>query len=243
MILIPAIDLKNGQCVRLFQGDMNAETVFSDDPVSQAQKWEAEGAKRIHIVDLDGAVEQCPRNLALIEKMVAAVTVPVQVGGGIRSMETIRHYLGVGVGQVILGTVAIRDPELVRIACAEFPGQIVVGIDARDGMVAVDGWTETTQVRVEALARQFEGDGVAAIVFTDISRDGTHSGVNIEATRSLAESVSIPIVASGGVSTLDDLAKLAAVADSGIVAVISGRALYEGTLTIPDANRLLAAGV
>lgn len=240
MILIPAVDIKNGRCVRLFQGQMDAETVFSHDPVGQARQWEVEGALRIHLVDLDGAVEQKPRNLGLIEKIVAAVSVPVQVGGGIRSMETIAHYLGIGVDRVILGTAALRDPDLVRSACASWPGRIVVGIDARDGKVAVDGWTETTETTAVDLARRFEGAGVAAIIFTDISRDGTHGGVNLEATRALAEAVSIPVIASGGVSTLEDLAALAPLAPLGVVGVISGRALYEGTLTIADANALFA---
>ena len=240
MILIPAVDIKNGQCVRLFQGRMDEETVFSDDPVSQARQWEAEGAARVHLVDLDGAVESRPRNLALIENIVKAVTVPVQVGGGIRDMETIRHYLGIGVHQVILGTVAIENPGLVREAAAEFPGRIVVGIDANDGMVAVDGWTKTTETRAVDLARDFEGAGVSAIIFTDIARDGTHGGVNLEQTRELAESVSIPVIASGGVSTLAHLEELKGIESSGVIGVISGRALYEGTLNIGEANRLFA---
>lgn len=240
MILIPAVDIKNGRCVRLFQGQMDAETVFSQDPVAQARQWEAEGALRIHLVDLDGAVEQKPRNLALIESIVAAVSVPVQVGGGIRSMETISHYLSIGVDRVILGTAALRDPDLVRSACAAWPGRIVVGIDAREGRVAVDGWTETTETTTVELARRFEGAGVAAIIFTDIARDGTHGGVNTEATRALAEAVSIPVIASGGVSTLKDLEVLLPLEACGVEAVISGRALYEGTLTIAEANTLFA---
>ncbi|TWI67232.1 1-(5-phosphoribosyl)-5-[(5-phosphoribosylamino)methylideneamino] imidazole-4-carboxamide isomerase [Desulfobotulus alkaliphilus] len=238
MILIPAVDIKNGRCVRLFQGRMDAETVFSHDPVAQARQWEAEGALRIHLVDLDGAVEQKPRNLELIEKIASAVGVPVQVGGGIRSMETISHYLSIGVDRVILGTAALRNPELVRAACADWPGRIVVGIDARAGMVAVDGWVETSETTAIELARRFEGAGVAAIIFTDIGRDGTHGGVNLEETKALAEAVSIPVIASGGVSTLKDLEALLPLEASGVEAVISGRALYEGTLTIAEANTL-----
>ncbi|MCW7754721.1 1-(5-phosphoribosyl)-5-[(5-phosphoribosylamino)methylideneamino]imidazole-4-carboxamide isomerase [Desulfobotulus sp. H1] len=241
MILIPAVDIKNGRCVRLFQGRMDAETVFSHDPVSQAAQWEAEGARLIHLVDLDGAVEQKPRNLSLIEEILAAVTVPVQVGGGIRSMETISHYLSIGVERIILGTAALRDPELVCSACERWPGRIVVGIDARGGRVAVDGWTETTETASVELAKRFEGVGVAAIIFTDIGRDGTHGGVNIEETRALAEAVSIPVIASGGVSTIRDLEALLPLEASGVTGVISGRALYEGTLSILQANQLFSS--
>ncbi|MDL2286178.1 1-(5-phosphoribosyl)-5-[(5-phosphoribosylamino)methylideneamino]imidazole-4-carboxamide isomerase [Desulfococcaceae bacterium OttesenSCG-928-F15] len=243
MILIPAIDIKNGCCVRLFQGDMDAETVFSKDPVSQAGKWEREGAKRIHLVDLDGAVGQKPKNLELIEKIIASVSVPVQIGGGIRSMETMEHYLSAGASQVILGTLALENPDLVRKACKIWPGRIIVGIDARDGKVAIQGWTETTETRALDLASTFEDAGVSAIIFTDISRDGTHTGINLEATRELAEAVSIPVFASGGVSTLKDLEKLLPLEKSGVAGVISGRALYEGTLSIREANALFEKGL
>lgn len=238
MILIPAIDIKNGCCVRLFQGDMAAETVFSRDPVSQARRWEDEGAKKIHLVDLDGAVGQKPKNLVLIEEIIASVSVPVQVGGGIRSMETMEHYLSSGASHVILGTIALENPSLVREACSIWPERIMVGIDARAGKVAVQGWTETTETGTLELASRFEDAGVAAIVFTDISRDGTHGGINLEATKELAEAVSIPVFASGGVSNLADLKALLPLEKFGVTAVISGRALYEGTLSIREANLL-----
>jgi phosphoribosylformimino-5-aminoimidazole carboxamide ribotide isomerase len=235
MIIIPAIDLKNGRCVRLLQGRMDAETVFSDDPAAMAKQWAEQGAEMIHVVDLDGAVEKRPRNLESIKKILDAVSIPVQVGGGIRDEETIRQYIDLGIKRVIIGTEAIRNPELVKNACKSFPGQIVVGIDAREGRVAIEGWTETTQTLAVDLAKKFEDSGVAAINFTDIHRDGMQTGPNIEETRKLAEAVSIPVVASGGVSTLEDIKNLIPLEPYGIVGVITGKALYSGTLSLKEA--------
>jgi len=235
MIIIPAVDIKDGKCVRLLQGRMDAETVFSDDPSEMALRWARDGAGMIHLVDLDGAVEKTPRNLPQIKTIVETVGVPVQVGGGIRDIMTIEMYLGLGVERVIIGTEAVRNPGLVRKACKLFPGKVVVGIDARNGCVAVEGWTETTKTQAIDLARRFEDSGVAAINFTDIHRDGMRTGPNIEETRRLAESVSIPVVASGGVSTIFDIKNLMPLEASGVTGVITGRALYEGTLNLKEA--------
>jgi len=235
MIIIPAVDIKDGKCVRLLQGRMDAETVFSDDPSEMALRWARDGAGMIHLVDLDGAVEKTPRNLPQIKTIVETVGVPVQVGGGIRDIMTIEMYLGLGVERVIIGTEAVRNPGLVRKACKLFPGKVVVGIDARNGCVAVEGWTETTKTQAIDLARRFEDSGVAAINFTDIHRDGMRTGPNIEETRRLAESVSIPVVASGGVSTIFDINNLMPLEASGVTGVITGRALYEGTLNLKEA--------
>ena len=239
MIIIPAVDIKNGRCVRLLQGRMDSETVFSNDPAAMARRWEDEGAEIIHVVDLDGAVGKRPQNVDTIRKIIEAVNVPVQVGGGIRNKETIRMYMDIGVGKVIIGTEAIRNPALVEAACREFPDQIVVGIDARNGKVAIEGWTETTAVDASDLAKTFENSGVAAINFTDIYRDGMQTGPNIEKTRRLAESVSIPVVASGGVSTIDDIINLIPLKKAGLVGVITGKALYEGTLKLKEAIETL----
>lgn len=235
MIIIPAIDLKNGKCVRLLQGRMDEETVFSDDPAAMAIRWERQGASLIHLVDLDGAVEKEPRNLPAIQSIIRSCSVPVQIGGGIRNLDTIRMYIDLGVSRVIIGTEAIRNPQLIFTACQAFPDQIVVGIDSRNGKVAIEGWTETTTVTSIELARQFEAAGVAAINFTDIHRDGMHSGPNIEETRRLAEAVSIPIIASGGVSSLQDIKNLLPLATVGVTGVITGRAIYEGTLDLREA--------
>jgi len=239
MIIIPAVDIKNGRCVRLLQGRMDSETVFSNDPAAMARRWEDEGAEIIHVVDLDGAVGRRPQNVDTIRKIIEAVNVPVQVGGGIRNKETIRMYMDIGVGKVIIGTEAIRNPALVEAACREFPDQIVVGIDARNGKVAIEGWTETTAVDASDLAKTFENSGVAAINFTDIYRDGMQTGPNIEETRRLAESVSIPVVASGGVSTIDDIINLIPLKKAGLAGVITGKALYEGTLKLKEAIEIL----
>ena len=241
MIVIPAIDIKNGKCVRLRQGRMDRETVFGEDPSAMALRWEADGAELIHVVDLDGAVEKTPRNLASIRKILDAVKVPLQVGGGIRDIETIGMYLEVGVRRVIIGTEAIRNPSLVQDACKRYPGRIVVGIDARNGLVAIEGWTETTQTRAVDLARRFEDSGVAAINFTDIHRDGMQTGPNLEATQKLAESISIPVVASGGVSTLADIRNLIPLEAHGVIGVITGKALYAGTLDLKEAIALALA--
>jgi phosphoribosylformimino-5-aminoimidazole carboxamide ribotide isomerase len=239
MILIPAIDIKGGRCVRLLQGRMEDETVYSDDPSRMALRWAEGGAGRLHVVDLDGAVEKRPRNLEAIQRILAAVEIPIQVGGGIRNLETIRMYLESGVDRVVIGTEAIRSPGLVRDACRMYPGRIVVGIDARDGRVAIEGWTETTDHKAVDLARSFEDTGVAAIHFTDIERDGMRTGPNVEQTRRVAESVQIPVVASGGVSSLDDIRSLAGLAEFGVTGVIVGKALYDGNLDLKEAVSLL----
>ncbi len=205
MIVIPAIDLKEGKCVRLEQGLMDKDTVFNDNPAAQARAWQDQGAELLHIVDLDGAFAGEPKNRGAIEAIVHAISIPSQLGGGIRDIETIEAYLSLGLSRVIIGTAAQRNPELVREACVKFPGRIVVGIDAKNGMVAVQGWAEVTDVTAVELAKKFEGFGVSAIVYTDISRDGMLQGPNLEATKALAEAVSIPIIASGGVSSLKDI--------------------------------------
>ncbi|MBC8211629.1 MAG: 1-(5-phosphoribosyl)-5-[(5-phosphoribosylamino)methylideneamino]imidazole-4-carboxamide isomerase [Gammaproteobacteria bacterium] len=237
MILIPAIDLKQGQCVRLRQGRMEESTVFSDDPVAMAGKWLAQGAKRLHIVDLDGAFQGEPVNADVIENISAAYpNLPIQIGGGIRTIETVEAYLEAGVKYVIIGTQAVKQPEFVTELCVEFPGSVIVGIDAKNGMVAVQGWAESSDQSAEHLAQKFEDQGVSAIVYTDISRDGMMQGVNVEATRLLAESVSIPVIASGGVTNIEDIKKLNKVKGSGIEGVIIGRALYEGTIDLAEAQ-------
>jgi phosphoribosylformimino-5-aminoimidazole carboxamide ribotide isomerase len=235
MLIIPAVDIKNGKCVRLFQGRLDSETVFSDDPAAMAKRWENEGAEIIHVIDLDGAVEKSPKNLNSIQKIIESVEAYIQVGGGIRTEKTAKMYLDLGVKRVIIGTEAIKNPKFVKDACKAFPDQIVVGIDARDGLVAIEGWTETTRIKAVDLARRFEDCGVAAINFTDIHRDGMETGPNIEATRRIAEAVSIPVVASGGVSTIEDIKKLMPLEAAGVVGVITGRALYSGSLSLKAA--------
>lgn len=239
MDVIPAVDIKNGKCVRLFQGRMDSETVFSDDPAAMAKRWEDEGAEIIHVVDLDGAIEKSPQNLGSIREIINSVDAHIQVGGGIRNERTIRMFLEMGVKRVIIGTEAIRNPKLVKDACKEFPGQIVVGIDARNGWVAIEGWTKTTQIKAIDLAIQFEDSGVAAINFTDIHRDGMQTGPNIEETRRLAEAVNIPVVASGGISSIEDIQNLMPLETVGVVGVIIGRALYSGSLKLKEAIEVL----
>lgn len=239
MLLIPAIDLKDGRCVRLRQGDMNDETVFSDDPVATATRWVEAGGRRIHIVDLNGAVQGFPVNAEIIGRIVQAhPDVPVQVGGGIRDLDTIQAYLDVGVEYVIIGTQAVRTPHFVNDACLEFPGRIIVGLDAKDGKVATDGWSKLSKHEAVDLAKRFEQAGVESIIFTDIGRDGMMRGVNVEATQRLAQHVNVPVIASGGVCSLDDVRQLCAVAEDGIVGAIVGRAIYEGTLDLAEAQRL-----
>lgn len=238
MLIIPAIDIKAGKCVRLLQGRKEDETVFSHDPVATARRWGAEGAELLHVIDLDGAFEKRPCNLDSIRKIVDAVPIRVQVGGGIRDADTIRKYLDLGVARVILGTEAIRNPQLVEKACKAFPGRIVVGIDARKGKVAIEGWLETTEVTAIDLARRFEDCGVAVINFTDIQRDGMQSGPNLDETRKLAESVSIPVVASGGVAGIEDIRKLLTLEPFGVTGVITGKALYTGSLDLRQAISL-----
>ena len=243
MILIPAIDLKQGLCVRLRQGRMEDSTVFSDDPVAMAGQWVEQGAGRLHVVDLDGAFEGKPVNADVIEAISAAYPqLTIQIGGGIRTMETVEAYLEAGVNFVIIGTQAVRNPEFVTELCVEFPDQVIVGIDARNGMVAVQGWAESSDQSAEHLAQKFEDQGVSAIVYTDISRDGMMQGVNVEATRQLAESISLPVIASGGVTNIEDIKKLNQVKDAGIEGVIIGRALYEGTIDLAEARAFVEAG-
>ena len=235
MIIIPAIDIKQGRCVRLLQGEMDKETVFSDDPSAMALRWESEGAERLHVVDLDGAIEKRPGNLDAIRRIAEQVGIPIQVGGGVRSTETIRMYFDLGVEKVVIGSAAVNNPALVESACNEWPGRIIVGIDARNGMVAIEGWTQTTGVSAVELGKQFEDIGVAAINFTDIERDGMRSGPNIEATRQLAMAVNIDVVASGGVSSMADIENLAPLEADGVVGVITGRAIYDGSLDLKTA--------
>ncbi|MDH3998633.1 MAG: 1-(5-phosphoribosyl)-5-[(5-phosphoribosylamino)methylideneamino]imidazole-4-carboxamide isomerase [Desulfuromonadales bacterium] len=238
MIILPAIDLKEGRCVRLEQGLMEKDTVYNDNPGEQARLWQDQGGEYLHIVDLDGAFAGVPKNKEAIKQIVAAVTIPTELGGGIRDLETIEAYLDLGISRVILGTVAKENPELVAEACKKFPGQIVVGIDAKDGLVAVRGWAEVTTKRATDLALDMEGMGVSAIIYTDISRDGMMQGPNIEATKALAEAISIPVIASGGVSSLDDIRNLMQIEDSGIEGVITGKAIYNGSLDLQQAVAL-----
>ena len=238
MIVIPAIDLKDGRCVRLEQGLMERDTVFCDDPAVQALEWQGQGAELLHMVDLNGAFAGIPKNRDSIEKIVKSVSIPTQLGGGIRDLPTIAAYLELGVGRVILGTIAQQNPELVREACRLFPGRIVVGIDAKNGMVAVQGWAEVTGISAIDLAKKFEGYGVAAVIYTDIARDGMLSGPNIGATRELADSISIPVIASGGVSTLRDIEDLMAIESHGVVGVITGKAIYTGAIKLAEALAL-----
>ena len=233
MILYPAIDLKDGQCVRLLHGEMDKATVFGDDPAAQAAKFEAAGCAWVHLVDLNGAFAGAPVNAAAVEAILARIKVPAQLGGGIRDMATIEGWLLKGLARVILGTVAVENPSLVREAAKAFPGQVAVGIDARGGRVATKGWAEETNVMVTDLAKSFEDAGVAAIIYTDIMRDGAMTGPNIEATEALARAVAIPIIASGGVSSLPDLIALR---DTGVISgAISGRAIYDGALELTAA--------
>lgn len=240
MIIYPAIDLKEGQCVRLLRGEMGSATIFNDKPADQARLFEAQGFEWLHLVDLDGAFAGAPANIRAVEEILAAVDLPVQLGGGIRNLATIETWIGKGVARVILGTAAVRDPGLVRQACEAFPGKIAVGIDARDDKVAVEGWAETTEISALDLARQFEDAGVAAIIYTDIDRDGALQGLNIEATLALAEAVSIPVIASGGLASLDELKTLLAADCPGLNGAISGRALYDGRLDPLEVIKLVS---
>jgi phosphoribosylformimino-5-aminoimidazole carboxamide ribotide isomerase len=232
VIVIPAIDLKDGKCVRLAQGDFQRITVYSEDPVEIAERWRTQGAQRIHVVDLDGSLAGSPRNRAVILEMVKAIPIPVEVGGGIRDMNTVEYYIRHGVQWVILGTAALKNEAFVRDACRQFSGRIIIGIDARDGMVAVQGWTEKTSEPAADIARRYEGHEPAAIVYTDIRRDGMETGVNIGATRSLAEAVSIPVIASGGVAGLGDIEQVMNLEPTGVMGVIVGKALYTGGLSL-----------
>jgi phosphoribosylformimino-5-aminoimidazole carboxamide ribotide isomerase len=239
MLVIPAIDLKDGACVRLRQGLMEDSTVFSDDPLAMASRWVESGARRLHLVDLNGAFAGEPVNGEAVERIADSYPkLPIQIGGGIRSLETIEQYVKAGVRFVILGTKAVKEPEFVAEACAAFPGKVIVGLDAKAGLVATDGWAEVSEVQATELAKRFEGDGVSAIVYTDIARDGMMQGVNVEATLGMARAASIPVIASGGITNLDDIRALAAVSSEGIIGAITGRAIYEETLDLSEAQRI-----
>ncbi len=241
MIIYPAIDLKNGKCVRLYKGDMNKDTVYNDDPAAQALEWAKSGFSWVHVVDLDGAISGAPANHSAVRKIIQAVDIPVQLGGGIRNLAQIEKWLHEGVSRVILGTIAVRDPELVKQACAEFPGQIAVGIDARRGKVAVEGWVEESDIDVIELARVFEDVGVAAIIYTDIDRDGTGEGINVVSTIALAQNTSIPVIASGGVGSTKDVELVRDAGSYGVQGVVIGKALYDGRVK-PDEALQIAAG-
>jgi len=239
MLIIPAIDLKDGKCVRLRQGRMDDDTVFADDPVEVATRWLNEGARRIHLVDLDGAFAGEPKNADVIRRICAACgEVPVQIGGGIRTMENADAYINAGIQWLIIGTLAVKSPEFVDELCQRHKDRVIVGLDAKDGFVATEGWAEASSVKASVLARRFEDVGVSAIVYTDISRDGMMQGVNVEATAELASAISIPVIASGGVTSIDDIHALGAHLDSGICGTIVGRALYEGTVDLKQAQEL-----
>ncbi|UCG10972.1 MAG: 1-(5-phosphoribosyl)-5-[(5-phosphoribosylamino)methylideneamino]imidazole-4-carboxamide isomerase [Deltaproteobacteria bacterium] len=235
MLIIPAIDLKEGKCVRLERGVMSTATVYSDDPATTAQRWQADGAQWLHVVDLDGAFAKQPKNREAIATIVRSVEIPVQVGGGVRTLETISTYLDLGVQRVILGTVAHSQPDLLIQACERFAGQIVLGIDSRQGRVAVEGWSQTTKIRSAELASRFDGLPLAAIIYTDISRDGMETGPNVEATWQLAKAVSIPVIASGGVGRIQHIQALLQLEPDGVVGVIVGRALYAGSFELAEA--------
>ncbi len=239
MLLIPAIDLKDGKCVRLKQGRMNDDTVYSDDPLAVAARWVKAGARRLHIVDLDGATSGRPVNSNAIHTIAEQFPdLPIQVGGGIRDEDTIQEYLDAGVRYVILGTKAVTAPHFVSDVCVEFPGHIIVGLDVRDGKVAIEGWSKLSRHNAVDLAQHFEQDGVASIVFTDITRDGMMDGLNIEATVAFAQELSIPVIASGGITNLDDIRAICAVEEEGVSGAITGRAIYEGTLDLGEAQKL-----
>ncbi|MDX3907996.1 MAG: 1-(5-phosphoribosyl)-5-[(5-phosphoribosylamino)methylideneamino]imidazole-4-carboxamide isomerase [Pigmentiphaga sp.] len=238
MLLIPAIDLKDGRCVRLRQGDLDDATVFSEEPAAMAAHWLDQGARRLHLVDLNGAVAGKPKNEASIKAIVEAVgdEIPVQIGGGIRDLDTIERYLDNGISYVIIGTAAVKNPGFLHDACSAFPGQIIVGLDAKDGKVATDGWSKLTGHDVTDLAKKFEDYGCSSIIYTDIGRDGMLSGVNVEATVKLAQHVRIPVIASGGIANLSDIEKLCAVEEEGVEGAILGRSIYEGTLDFQEAQ-------
>ncbi len=239
MILIPAIDLKAGQCVRLRQGRMDDDTVFSNDPAAMAQRWRDEGARRLHLVDLNGAFVGKPVNGEAIAAICEACPdIPVQLGGGIRNEKTIEAYLNIGVNYCIIGTQAVREPDFVARACREFPGQIIVGLDAKEGLVAVNGWAEVTEYQVMEFAKRFEDDGISAIIYTDIGCDGMLQGLNIDATVALAEAIETPVVASGGITDINDIQALCDAPSNNILGAVTGRAIYEGTLDLAAGQKL-----
>ncbi|NNM52950.1 MAG: 1-(5-phosphoribosyl)-5-[(5-phosphoribosylamino)methylideneamino]imidazole-4-carboxamide isomerase [Pseudomonadales bacterium] len=238
MLIIPAIDLKDGHCVRLRQGRMDDSTIFSEDPVAMASHWQRQGARRLHLVDLNGAFAGTPQHAGVVQAIAQAYpNLPLQIGGGIRSLATIEQYLQAGVSWVILGTQALRQPELVDEACRQFPGHVMVGIDAKDGMVATEGWAQVSQTPALELAQRFLQAGISALIYTDISRDGMMQGVNVEATSDLARRSGLPVIASGGITSMDDIDRLVAAQSSGIIGAITGRAIYEGNLDLATAQQ------
>jgi phosphoribosylformimino-5-aminoimidazole carboxamide ribotide isomerase len=237
MLIIPAIDLKDGACVRLRQGLMDDSTVYGDNPVEMAKRWVEAGTRRLHLVDLNGAFDGKPINGDAVTAIAKAYPdLPIQIGGGIRNLKTIEHYIDAGVGYLIIGTKAVKDPAFVSAACKAFPGRIIVGLDAKDGLVATDGWAEVSDIKATELAKRFEQDGVESIVYTDISRDGMMQGVNVEQTVAMARASSIPVIASGGITNMDDIKALKLVEEEGILGAITGRAIYEGTLDVSEAQ-------
>jgi phosphoribosylformimino-5-aminoimidazole carboxamide ribotide isomerase len=240
MLIIPAIDIKDGKCVRLKQGDMEDATIYSEDPASMASHWQAQGARRLHVVDLNGAAAGKPKNESVIKTIVQAVgdTLPVQLGGGIRDLDTIEHYLDLGVAYIIIGTAAVKNPGFLQDACTAFAGHIIVGLDARDGKIAVEGWSKMTRHDVVDLAKKFQDYGVEAIIYTDIGRDGMLSGINIDATVALAQQLSVPVIASGGLTGLPDIEALCKVEPEGITGVVTGRAIYQGTIDFKKAQEI-----
>jgi len=242
LIVIPAIDIRNGRCVRLEQGEMSKETVYSNDPGAMAERWVSQGAERLHVVDLDGAVRGKPVNLDGVRRILESVSVPVQLGGGIRDLAALESYLQLGVDWIILGTSAIKDPDFLEKACREFPGRIILGMDARGERVAVEGWTEETTLTPRDIARRSEAVGVCTIIYTDIHRDGMGTGPNVERTRALARSVGIPVIASGGISGIRDVSEISRLKSEGVMGMITGRALYQGILNLPEAILVASGG-
>lgn len=241
MIIFPAIDIKDGQCVRLMQGDPKRSTVYGKDPAAVARGWEEEGAQWLHVVDLDGAFSSEPRNRGVIDSILGAVEIPIQVGGGIRRLETVREYIEMGVDRVILGTAALRHPELLEEACRIHPGRVALGIDARHGLVAIEGWKETTGIDAVSLVRRFSHLPLSAVIYTDIHRDGMQSGVNVNATRRLLKSIDVPVIASGGVASIDDIKALLPLIPLGLTGVITGKAIYDRTLDLKEALSFVKA--
>lgn len=241
MLIIPAIDLKDGKCVRLEQGLMEKATIYSGDPAGTARHWESEGAELLHVVDLNGAFAGAPRNLNAIKAIRSAISIPIEVGGGIRDMATIETLVSIGIDRIILGTAAVENPDFVSKACREFPGKIIVGIDAKDGLVAIKGWAEVTSIKAVELAKRMQDLGVIAIIYTDIKRDGMLTGPNIEATEALARGLGIPVIASGGVSSLKDIQALYSIARAGVEGVIVGKAIYSGALDLKKAIAFVKA--
>jgi len=235
LIIIPAIDLKDGKCVRLAQGDFSRMTVYAENPAEIAVQWQAQGAERIHIVDLDGSLAGSPRNREVILNLVRAVRIPIEVGGGIRDIKTVEFYVSHGIRWVILGTAALKNEVFVKEACQVFRGHVMVGIDAKDGLAAIEGWTEKTSEPAVDVARRYEGYGLEAIIYTDIKRDGMETGINLEATRIFAEAIEIPVIASGGVAGIEDIKKVVEIETAGVMGIIVGKALYTGGLYLPEA--------